>query len=114
VLHSALRRGLRVPDDLSIIGFDDVHMAQVLFPPLTSIQMSRLDLARAAVTALRAHVEESAPMREYRIDTKLVVRESTDYPRGTGRDLPKMTTDRERELQKSRHKDHPRPQRTAD
>jgi DNA-binding LacI/PurR family transcriptional regulator len=82
VLHKLYRAGLRAPDDLSLIGFDDIHMARVTIPPLTSIQMSRLDLARAAVTALRAHVEGTAPQREYKIDTHLVVRESTGYPPG--------------------------------
>lgn len=87
VLHKVYRAGLRVPDDLSIIGFDDIHMARVTIPPLTSIQMSRTELARAAVNALRAHVESTPTHREYRIDTKLVVRESTGYPRGAMEDL---------------------------
>ena len=87
VLHKVYRAGLRVPDDLSIIGFDDIHMARVTIPPLTSIQMSRLELARAAVNALRAHAEKTTPQREYKIDTRLVVRESTGYPRGAMLDL---------------------------
>jgi DNA-binding LacI/PurR family transcriptional regulator len=87
VLHKLYRAGLRAPDDLSLIGFDDIHMARVTIPPLTSIQMSRLDLARAAVTALRAHVEGTAPQREYKIDTHLVVRESTGYPPGAMENL---------------------------
>ncbi len=87
LLHKVYRAGLRVPDDLSIIGFDDIHMARVTIPPLTSIQMSRLEIARAAVTALRAYAENSTPHREYKIDTRLVVRESTGYPRGAMHDL---------------------------
>jgi LacI family transcriptional regulator len=85
VLHKLYRAGLRVPDDLSVIGFDDIHIAEVTIPPLTTVQMSRFDIARAAVTALRAHVEQtegSAPKREYNIETELVVRESTGFPRG--------------------------------
>jgi DNA-binding LacI/PurR family transcriptional regulator len=87
VLHKLYRAGLRAPDDLSIIGFDDIHMARVTIPPLTSIQMSRLELARAAVTALRAHAEGTAQHRDYKIDTHLVVRESTGYPPGTMENL---------------------------
>lgn len=82
VLHQLSRSGLRVPDDVSIIGFDDIHMAAMMIPPLTSIQMSRTDIASAAVSALRGHLEGS-PKREYKIDTRLVVRESTGFPRGT-------------------------------
>jgi len=87
VLHKVYRAGLRVPDDLSIIGFDDIHMSRATIPPLTSIQMSRTELARAAVNALRAHVEDSTARREYKIDTRLVVRESTGYPPGAMKDL---------------------------
>src|SRR3954468_24792508 len=87
VLHKVYRAGLRVPDDLSIIGFDDIQITRVTIPPLTSIQMSRTELARSAVNALRAHVENTTPHREYKIDTRLVVRESTGYPRGAMQDL---------------------------
>jgi DNA-binding LacI/PurR family transcriptional regulator len=90
VLHQVYRAGLRVPEDLSVIGFDDIRIAQVTIPPLTTIQMSCLELARAAVTALRAHVEDNGePKRSYEIDTHLVVRESTGYPKGAMRDLRK-------------------------
>ena len=87
VLHKAYRAGLRVPQDLSVIGFDDIHMARVMIPPLTSIQMSRLELAHAAVSALRAHAEGTGQQREYKIGTQLVVRESTSFPPGAMQDL---------------------------
>jgi LacI family transcriptional regulator len=84
VLHKLYRVGLRVPDDFSVIGFDDIHIAEVTTPPLTTIQMSRFELARAAVTALRTHAEGipgSDQKREFMIQTNLVVRESTAFPR---------------------------------
>jgi LacI family transcriptional regulator len=90
VLHEAYRAGLRVPDDLSVIGFDNVHITQMTIPPLTTIQMSCFELAKAAVMALRAHVEGTQePKREYPIETRLVVRESTGFPRGAMHDLRK-------------------------
>ena len=85
VLHKLYRAGLRVPDDLSVIGFDDIQIAEVTIPPLTTVQMSRFDLARAAVAALRAHAEnpnDPATKRDYKIQTALIVRESTGFPRG--------------------------------
>jgi LacI family transcriptional regulator len=87
LLQKAYRIGIRVPADLSVVGFDDVAMARVIAPPLTSIQMSRTELAMAAVTALRAHVEGTPCHREYKINTQLVVRESTSFPSETMRDL---------------------------
>ncbi len=84
VLHEAYRVAMRVPDDLSVIGFDNIHMTRMTIPPLTTVQMSCYDLAREAVMALRAHVEKSlTPNREYGIKTQLVVRESTGFPHGT-------------------------------
>src|ERR1700761_2315421 len=84
VLHKLYRAGLKAPDDVSVIGFDDIHIAQVTIPPLTTIQMSCFDLARAAVTALRAHREEELePQRLYKIPTRLIVRESTGSPKGS-------------------------------
>jgi LacI family transcriptional regulator len=88
VLHKVYRAGLHVPDDLSVIGFDDIHMARVTIPPLTSIHMSRHGLARAAVMALRAHLEGTEHDREHKIDTYLVVRETTGFPQGAMQDLP--------------------------
>jgi LacI family transcriptional regulator len=88
VLHKIYRAGMSVPADLSVIGFDDIHMAQTTIPPLTSIHMSRHDLARAAVMALRAHLEGKTPVREHNINTYLVVRETTGYPQGAMQDLP--------------------------
>jgi DNA-binding LacI/PurR family transcriptional regulator len=89
VLHKVSRAGLRVPDDVSLIGFDDINLAKMMIPPLTSVQMSPSDLAHAAVSALRAHLEGDSPQREYKIDTHLVVRETTGFPKGTMRHLRK-------------------------
>jgi DNA-binding LacI/PurR family transcriptional regulator len=86
VLHKLYRTGLKVPDDISVIGFDDIHIAEVMMPPLTTVQMSRIDIAKAAFGALRAYAESSEPSQgknEFLIPTDLVVRESTTFPRGT-------------------------------
>ena len=93
VLHKLYRAGLKVPDDLSVIGFDDIHIAQVTIPPLTTIQMSCFELARAAVTALRAHREEGLePQRIYKIATRLIVRESTGPPKAARARQRKVAT----------------------
>ncbi len=82
VLRSAYSTGLKIPKDLSIIGFDDIRFAQFTTPPLTTVQMSRTNLARSAFQALRDHSEgaKSAAQREYPIPTRLIVRQSTDVP----------------------------------
>jgi DNA-binding LacI/PurR family transcriptional regulator len=92
VLHKIYRQGLRVPDDFSVVGFDDIQFAQFTLPPLTTVQMSCYELAREAVQALKEQIgnlEDGVGRREHQIETRLIVRESTSYPRGTMDDLTK-------------------------
>jgi len=86
VLHALDETTLKVPEDISVVGFDDIHLAQFMLPPLTTVQMSCRDLAEAAVQALRSGIEPDHPkhaQREWPIHTRLAVRRSTDFPRGT-------------------------------
>ena len=86
VLHALYRTTHSVPQDISVVGFDDIHLAQFMLPPLTTVQMSCKDLATAAVEALRAGIEPDHPKAnktEWHIPTQLVVRQSTAFPRGT-------------------------------
>ena len=66
VLHKLYRTGLRVPDDISVIGFDDIHIAEVMMPPLTTIQMSRFEIAKAAFGALRGELPRPPPRVHHR------------------------------------------------
>jgi DNA-binding LacI/PurR family transcriptional regulator len=86
VLHGLYRTTYKVPNDISVVGFDDIHLAQFMLPPLTTVQMSCKLLATAAVQALRAGIEHDHPnavQKEWPIPTHLVVRQSTAFPRGT-------------------------------
>lgn len=88
VLRAAYMAGLRVPDDVSVIGLDDIDFAEFTLPPLTTIRLSRADLARAAFEALRQQAEESGNpklQREFLVSTSLVVRGSTAAPASSGR-----------------------------
>jgi LacI family transcriptional regulator len=83
VLRGAYRDGVRVPQDLSLIGLDDIDFAEFTLPPLTTIRLSRVDLARAAFEALRLQAESPAGakiQREFLVSTSLVVRGSTAAP----------------------------------
>lgn len=85
-LHALYRTTHRVPEDISVVGFDDIHLSQFVLPPLTTVQMSCKDLAAAAIEALRAGIEPNHPkvdQKEWRISTKLVVRQSSTFPRGS-------------------------------
>jgi LacI family transcriptional regulator len=83
VLRAAYLQDLRVPQDLSVIGLDDIDFAEFTLPPLTTIRLSRADLARAAFEALRQQAERSPNakvQREFLVSTSLVMRGSTAAP----------------------------------
>jgi|ERR1700722_10779061 DNA-binding LacI/PurR family transcriptional regulator len=75
VIHNA---GLRVPDDISLIGFDDIAFAHWTQPPLTTVILSRTQLAITAFAALEALIrKEDGSQTDYTIPTHLVMRKST-------------------------------------
>jgi LacI family transcriptional regulator len=83
VLRAAYLKGLKVPQNLSVIGLDDIDFAEFTLPPLTTIRLSRVDLARAAFEALRQQAENrpTGPVqREFLVSTELIVRGSTGTP----------------------------------
>jgi DNA-binding LacI/PurR family transcriptional regulator len=83
VLRAAYLQGRRVPEDLSVVGLDDIDFAEFTLPPLTTIRLSRRDLARAAFEALRQQAEETSSshiQREFLVSTSLVLRGSTAPP----------------------------------
>jgi DNA-binding LacI/PurR family transcriptional regulator len=70
--------GLRVPDDISLIGFDDISFAHLTQPPLTTIVLSRAQLAVTAFAALESLIrKEDGSHSDYTIPTHLVMRKST-------------------------------------
>jgi DNA-binding LacI/PurR family transcriptional regulator len=87
VLRAAYLQGLRVPEDLSVIGLDDIDFAEFTLPPLTTIRLSRAELAHAAFNALRQHADnpgEPGLQRVFLVSTSLVVRGSTAPPAASG------------------------------
>lgn len=76
-LRHAHTQGLRVPGDLSILGFDDIPLAEQNVPPLTTIELPVETIAASAIDALLAQVEASTPIAAPAttlITTNLVVR----------------------------------------
>jgi LacI family transcriptional regulator len=76
-------RGLRVPEDISIVGFDDIQISAFTQPALTTVRLSREEIARVAFRALFSVRQEGGKGAEYRVTTTLVQRRSTGpAPRG--------------------------------
>lgn len=78
VLHAARERGLSVPGDLAVVGFDDIEAARYTAPPLTTVAPDKRELARLAVTALLEGVDGARATRPRVLPAgyRLVVRES--------------------------------------
>jgi LacI family transcriptional regulator len=82
----AQRMGILIPDDLSIVGFDDLEMSQHIVPSLTTIRYDAGEIwSRGAANLLARLRGKKVPGRLIRSETTLVVRESTGKPRKTGR-----------------------------
>jgi LacI family transcriptional regulator len=77
-LEAIKEHGLRVPQDISVIGFDDIPMANQVFPPLTTIRQPLAEMGRAAVRMMLAKLRGvEPPSHRITLATELVERAST-------------------------------------
>jgi LacI family transcriptional regulator, galactose operon repressor len=92
VLQTARQMGLNVPEDLSLVGFDDVPIAEMLAPPLTTVWQPAEDLGRAAILMLVRHLRDRVPLVPETLGVRLRIRGSTcrlkrGQPKNDQRDL---------------------------
>jgi LacI family transcriptional regulator len=78
-ISAARRHGLRVPEDLSVVGFDDIDMASHTDPPLTTVHQPIRQKGEEAVRLLRSVIErpDGLPPDHRRLETRLLIRGST-------------------------------------
>jgi LacI family transcriptional regulator len=82
VLHAARRLGLSVPDDLSVVGFDDTAQATIVMPALTTVRQPLAELGRTGVSLLTRLLEgQRIDALRMELSTRLVVRETTAPPK---------------------------------
>ena len=81
-IGSIHQHGLGAPRDVSVVGFDDIEISASIHPALTTVRLSRTEIADRAFRALyAANQEKEADGREYKIRPELIIRESTAPPR---------------------------------
>jgi DNA-binding LacI/PurR family transcriptional regulator len=77
-LSNALEAGYHIPDDLSVIGFDDVRPALYANPPLTTVSQPKYEMGVVATELLFHRMQEpDRPTRSHTLETTLVIRQST-------------------------------------
>jgi DNA-binding LacI/PurR family transcriptional regulator len=79
-MRAARAAGLRIPHDLSVVGFDDIDLAPFLEPPLTTVAQPKRKMGETAVQMVLALLEGDAPVEDCVLPSRLVVRESTAPP----------------------------------
>lgn len=98
VMRQAYEFAIAIPQDLSVVGFDDIRLSEFMIPPLTTVQMSQTELARIAFHALMNDIARESPSHgksEYQLSTNLVLRRSTTLaplPNGRARILKHTNT----------------------
>jgi LacI family transcriptional regulator len=81
------RLGLRVPEDVSVTGFDDDDYTSVFQPALTTIAVPAAEMGRHAARSLIGALQHGRKIVPARLDTQLIVRESTSVPRAVEKAL---------------------------
>ena len=90
VIHALGRRGLRVPDDVAVTGFDDVPVARHLHPPLTTIRQPMQQLGATAFDVLYSNISNGKPDVDVVLPVQLIVRESCGCKAGAGNGASKQ------------------------
>lgn len=86
VIAGLAQAGLRVPEDISVMGFDDIELSEHYLPALTTIRQDRPELGRVAAERLKAQIADPTAVLDKVIDlvdVTLVARDSTCPPAGT-------------------------------
>lgn len=81
LVHGLTERGLRVPDDISVVGFDDLPDARHFLPPLTTVRQDFAALGQLALEQIIAAIEGEEGVQHDMIEPQLMVRSSTARPR---------------------------------
>ena len=80
VMAAAIAAGLRVPEDISIVGYDDLPMAAWTTPPLTTVRQPIVEKGRLAARMLIQRLQGKEVESPPTLETSLVVRKSTAHP----------------------------------
>jgi LacI family transcriptional regulator len=86
VLQELSHRGIKIPEEVAVVGFDDLEWAEIVYPPLTTVAQRPYEIGRTAFNLLleRLQSKEKHGYKEVRIAVELKVRESANGQHGEG------------------------------
>ena len=82
-MQAAYQAGIRIPQQISMVGFDNIAVTPFMIPPLTTIDQSGMEMGQNAANLLLDMIEqhrESAEVEDLIMKPTLVVRQSTSAP----------------------------------
>jgi LacI family transcriptional regulator len=81
-MHAVQEAGLTVPNDVSIVGYDDIKSAAYFSPPLTTVRLAKHELGREAGRIILEHIQSTkkVPFQKVSLPVELIVRGSTSAP----------------------------------
>jgi len=79
-MRAARELGISVPEDVSITGFDDMELAKVAYPPLSTVHVPHGEMGRRAALALASHLKNGEPLESVKLETRVVLRGSLTAP----------------------------------
>lgn len=81
-IKAAIKNGLRVPEDISVVGFDNIEFAALFTPAITTVSQPRLRIGTLSADMLIKEIEHSNYInRKITLETELIIRESTSIKR---------------------------------
>lgn len=81
-IDAVREHGLRIPDDISVIGFDDIPPAEMAYPKLTTVRQPLMQMGREAVALLLERLSNpDFEVRQITLETQLIIRDSCGAPR---------------------------------
>lgn len=76
IIHSAIKFGLSIPQDLSVAGFDNIYLTEYMIPRVTTVDLNLKKLGRMAVDTLVQCLNGKSPEKTTVVETRLVIRDS--------------------------------------
>jgi DNA-binding LacI/PurR family transcriptional regulator len=80
-IRAVQENGGTVPDDMSIVGFDDIPLAECIFPPLTTVRQPAFEKGKKAASLLIHFLEEKKKPKSQILGVELIIRKTTSKPR---------------------------------